>query len=133
MPVIQLEAQLSSTQLLQAVEQMPSEELAGFLERVLALHAQRSAAHLDLTESELLLQINRSLPPALRERYEALVAKRCAEILNAEEYAELLHLTEQIERLDANRLAALAELARLRQTSLTDLMQALGIQPPDYA
>ncbi len=133
MPVIQLEAQLSSAQLLQAVELMPSEELDEFVERILALHAQRSATHLEHTESELLLQINRGILPELRERYEALSAKRQAETLNSEEYAELLQLTGQIEQLDAVRLTALAELARLRQTSLAELMQTLGIQPPDYA
>jgi hypothetical protein len=133
MPVIQLEAQLSSAQLLQAVELMPSEELDEFVERILLLHAQRSATHLKHTESELLLQINRGIPPELRERYEALSAKRQAETLNSEEYAELLRLTGQIEQLDAVRLTALAELARLRQTSLAELMQTLGIQPPDYA
>ena len=69
MPVIQLEAQLSSAQLLQAVELMPSEELDEFVERILLLHAQRSATHLKHPESELLLQINRGIPPELRERY----------------------------------------------------------------
>ena len=133
MPVIPLEAQLSSAQLLQAVELMPSEELDEFVERILLLHAQRSATHLKHTESELLLQINRGIPPELRERYEVLSAKRQAETLNSEEYAELLRLTGQIEQLDAMRLTALAELARLRQTSLAELMQTLGIQPPDYA
>ena len=133
MPVIPLEAQLSSAQLLQAVELMPSEELDEFVERILLLHAQRSATHLKHPESELLLQINRGIPPELRERYEALSAKRQAETLNSEEYAELLRLTGQIEQLDAVRLTALAELARLRQTSLAELMQTLGIQPPDYA
>lgn len=133
MPVIQLEAQLSSAQLLQAVELMPSEELDEFVERILLLHAQRSATHLKHTESELLLQINRGIPPELRERYEALSAKRQAETLNSEEYAELLRLTGKIEQLDAVRLTALAELARLRQISLAELMQTLGIQPPDYA
>ena len=133
MPVIQLEAQLSSAQLLQAVELMPSEELDEFVERILLLHAQRSATHLKHTESELLLQINRGIPPELRERYEALSAKRQAETLNSEEYAELLRLTGQVEQLDAMRLTALAELARLRRTSLAELMQTLGIQPPDYA
>ena len=112
---------------------MPSEELDEFVERILLLHAQRSATHLKHTESELLLQINRGIPPELRERYEALSAKRQAETLNSEEYAELLRLTGQIEQLDAVRLTALAELARLRQTSLAELMQTLGIQPPDYA
>ena len=48
------------------------------------------------------------------------------------EHEELLRLTNQVEGLEADRLAHLAELARLRRTSLTALMEELGIQPaPD--
>lgn len=60
------------------------------------------------------------------------MAKRQAEILTPEEHSELLHLTEQIEKLQAQRMEYLAELARLRGTSLTALMKNLGIQMPTY-
>jgi hypothetical protein len=45
---------------------------------------------------------------------------------------ELIRLTEQIEHDDAQRLAALVELARLRGTTVPLLMDTLGIQPPSY-
>ncbi len=38
-------------------------------------------------------------------------------------------LLDEIERLHAERLAALAGLARLRQTTLPHLMRDLGIDP----
>jgi hypothetical protein len=132
MPVIQLEAQISSAQLLQAIEQMPPEELTGFVERVLMLRAERSATYFNRTESDLLMKINRSIQFDLQERYQTLIDKRRSETLTSEEHTELLQLTEEMERLNTERLTALAELARLRQTSLANLMKNLGIQPPDY-
>lgn len=83
-------------------------------------------------ETKLLTQINEPIPSRLQHQYDALIAKRLAETLTDAEYAELLWLTNQVEQLETNRVAALAALARLRQTSLAELMQSLGIQPPEY-
>jgi hypothetical protein len=46
------------------------------------------------------------------------------------EQAELIQITDRIEQLDAERIEYLGELALLRQRSLTEIMQDLGIQPP---
>lgn len=81
-------------------------------------------------EAELLLKINRSAPPSLQARYDDLIAKRIDETLTSDEYRELLQLTDQMEGLDVERLHALVELAKLRKTSLDDLMNALEIAPP---
>jgi hypothetical protein len=78
-------------------------------------------------DGELLLLINRPIPAELQQRYDLLLAKRQTETLLPNEYDDLLRLTEQIETLEAQRVAALAELARLRGTSLRALMTRLGI------
>jgi hypothetical protein len=62
-----------------------------------------------------------------------LIAKRRAEILTPEEQRELLELTAQVEAREAKRIEDMAELARLRRTTLTSLMKELGIHPPSYA
>lgn len=80
----------------------------------------------------MLSKINQGLPEATWQRYYQLIAKRQDETLNAEEHRELLHLTEQVERLDAQRLEYLVELARLRQTTLPALMESLDLQSPNY-
>ena len=49
------------------------------------------------------------------------------------EYGELLQLTDQVEKLEAERVVALADLARLRQVSLSELLAQLGIQASPYA
>lgn len=133
MPTIQIEAQLSQEQLLEAVEQMSESEFEAFLSKLFALRAQHDASRLSPAESELLLKINQGVPADLQRRFDELISKRQASSLTQEEYEELLRLTDQVEKLDAERAERLAELARLRQTSLTDLMQQLGIRPPDYA
>jgi hypothetical protein len=77
------------------------------------------------SETELLTKINRTLPKRVRERYEELVGKRRAETLTEKEHAELLRLTAEVEKLQASRLEALAELARLRNTSLSRVKEEL--------
>ena len=76
---------------------------------------------------ELLQKINQGVPPDLQKRYNELIAKRQAETLTTVEYEELLHLTQETERLEVRRMEHLGELARLRGISLTALMENLGV------
>jgi len=97
-------------------------------------HTQKLDARcLSETESRLLQQINEGPSPDLWQRYNKLIAKRQAETLTPDEQAVLIALSDQIEEFNAHRLESLAELARLRQTSVLDLMQQLGIKAPSYA
>ena len=132
MPVVQLEAQLSMEQLFNAVQQMPQNELEKFVARVLALRARYYAPVLSEAESELLMKINQGVPADLQHRYDELISKRRAATLTPDEYDELLLLTDRVEQVDVERLECLIELARLRNTSLTALMQKLGINPPAH-
>ena len=80
-------------------------------------------------EAELLRNINRGMPDELQNRYRELIAGRRAETLTESEHAELLHLTNQVEKHDTERLKYLTELARIRKISLTKLLDELGIEP----
>ena len=93
--------------------------------------AQATAASpaLPAAEARLLQQINQGLPPADWQRYNLLISKRRGEILTADEQSELVALSDRIEELNATRVQALADLARLRQIGLPDLMRQLGITP----
>jgi hypothetical protein len=53
-----------------------------------------------------------------RARAPALIEKRGDETITAEEWRELAALTDRLELLHADRLAALAELAKLRSVTL---------------
>src|SRR5690606_30654763 len=81
-------------------------------------------------ESQLLEEINRGLSATDWARYHALIAKRQAETIGDEELAELSKLADRIEELNAARLERLAELARLRNKPLPQLMDELGITAP---
>lgn len=133
MPTVRIEAQLSTDELLKAASQLSSPELDQFASQIIALRAQRQAPCMPQDEAEILIEINRGIPWEIQKPYDALVAKRRQESLTPDEYETLLQLTEQIEQLEVRRMEHLAELARLRQMSLTDLMTSLDIQPPANA
>lgn len=133
MSTIRVEAHVSTEQLLRAVEQIPAQDLDAFVAQVVMLRAQRVAPHFPPDETALLVQINRTLPSAMQQRFDLLVSKRQAETLSQAEQQELSNLTSQIEQSDADRLAALVQLAQLRRTSLQHVMQLLGVQAPTYA
>ncbi len=61
-----------------------------------------------------------------------LEAKRQQDTLTETERQELITLNDIAEQKNVERMAALAKLAQLRQISLPDLMEQLGIKPPSY-
>jgi hypothetical protein len=128
MTTVQIE--LPFDELLKAVEQLSLPDLERLTQQVVKLRAQRRTRVLPHSEAELLIKINASIPPNLQTRCDALIAKRQAETLTPDEHQELIHLTDQIGELNVRRLEYLTELARLRQTSLTALMEDLEIQTP---
>ena len=130
MPSPNLQAQEPENNLLDAVEQLSSVELEAFVQQVLALRAKRLAPSLSSRETELLLAINQTLPEADQSQYAVLVEKRQDETLTEEEQEELVELSDRIELLHAERMAALVTLSQLRQTSLVKLMEEFGI--PDH-
>ncbi|EAW43404.1 STAS/SEC14 domain-containing protein [Nodularia spumigena CS-584] len=129
---MKVELQLSSDDLLKAVEQLSQADLKQFISQVIALQAQRTAPSLMQQESELLLKINQVISVEIQNYYNDLIAKRDTETLTDEEHRELLSLTEQIEKQQAQRIEYLVELANLRGISLNALMESLGIQMQVY-
>lgn len=128
-----MEAQMPADELLEVVGRLSQPELEQFVFQVIALRAKRHAPSLPRVEADLLLKINEGLPSDIQQRYADLMAKRQAETLTPDEYAELLTLTQQAEQLQVRRVEYLAELARGRGISLTALMENLGIRPASYA
>lgn len=129
MPTIQIEADLSSDQLLSAARQLPRQQFDWFVGQVLRLRAERIAPVLPAAESDLLQKINRGLPQAMQERLNELIQKRRAETINSKELRELKKLTDKIEKLDAERLELLTKLAALRNVPLRKLIKQLGLEP----
>ena len=84
---------------------------------------------LSRNEGDILAQINQGIPVEIWARYDQLLQKRDMDSLSSDEHAELLVLSDTIEEKNAARIGHIAELARLRGTTLPDLMRELGIEP----
>ena len=120
--------QVSGPDLLRAVQQLGPEELDVFLQQALSLRNQPKTATLSAEESRLIKQINRGLPEEVRSRYAQLLHKRKKRALTGNERTELLKLTREVESRDAERAAALLELAKLRRVPIRMLMKQMGIK-----
>jgi hypothetical protein len=123
---------MSITELLQAANQLNEPDLDQLVDQVLMLRAKRKANILSKAETELLLQINQGVPADLHQQYQALREKCNEGTLSNEEYELLLALSDRIEILAAERAGSLVKLAELRQITLTQLMNDLGIKAPNY-
>ena len=93
---------------------------------------RRPAPHLSPDEAQLLSNINLGLSPTEWERYHALVARRKAETLTPGEQTELIALSDRLEEANAQRIGYLAELARVRHTTLDAVMSELGLMPAPH-
>ena len=118
---------MSADQLLKEASQLSLPELDQLVSNVIRLRANRVAPGLPFREAELLQQINRSIPAELRQRLGELYEKRDSEQLNEREHDELKRLVLQVEQIEAERIGYLTELAALRGTTLTALMEQLGL------
>jgi hypothetical protein len=89
------------------------------------------------TEADLLKQINIGFSAETRAQYHTLIAKRHAETLSPKEHADLIQLSDRLEKLNVNRIQELIQFATLRNQPLSNLIQTLGISPNpevlDYA
>jgi hypothetical protein len=101
------------------------------VDQIIAIRAERVAPHLTADESALLARINRGLPAEDTVRMRTITEKRDYEAISTEVWQELAVLTDQLEMLHADRLTALAELAKLRCVTLYEIMSQLGAQFPD--
>ena len=129
MTVLQLETQVSSEQLLRALESMPLSELRRFAAQVDAMLKNRQAPRISQVESELLIEINRGLAPDMRSRLDELLADQETDSLTDSEYDELLYLTNQLEIYDARRIQLIGELARLRSRSVDAIITEFQLSP----
>lgn len=116
MPKVQVTShiEIDFDEVLKGIARLETSELEQFVEKVMALRAQRRAVSMPKDEANLLQQVNRGVPPEVRRRYEELNTKFHAETLTNDEHQELLQVIDQIELADAERMRALIALAHLR-------------------
>ena len=101
-------------------------------ERLHRKRAEQSVPHFSKAETDLMQKINEGLPVETWRQYHALIVKRDAGTLTAEEQKVLVGMVDQVEIAHARRLGYLLQLATLRGTTLSAIMDALGIVKPTY-
>ena len=101
-------------------------------ERLSRPSVDQNMPRLSKAEADLMQRINEGLPMETWRQYHALIAKRDAGTLTADEQQILVGLVDQVEIAHARRLGYLLELAHLRGTTLDAVMNALGIVKPTY-
>lgn len=129
---LQSNIQIELRDIIKSVAQLETSELEQFVNQLNNLLAIRKAPNLPVKEAELLLKINQWLPPELKQKYDELTAKRRDFMLSKVEHEQLLELVEIVEMQHVERMKNLIELAKLRQISLDELMETLGIMPTVY-
>jgi len=114
---------------LQRVEKWETPDVEILLREVAGVLTRRKMHTLPLRESELLLQINQpAFSPEVGRRYKTLYGKLQSETIAESEHSDLLTLIQQQEAHNVKRLKNLIELAQIRNITLDNLMEQLGIE-----
>lgn len=131
MVTVELATKVTVDDLLTAVAQLPTPELVSFVRKVLSLQSQRGVPLLAADEEQALLQViqNKRLPLNAQQRLDALRTKSRTGPLSDAEQAELLTFVQMTEQQDLNRVQALVDLAKCRNTTLPNLLNELGLTP----
>ena len=120
----------SVTTLFQEVERLDNRSLDTFIDNILSLRLQRKTSDKQKEEVDLLQKINKSLSIKEIDRFNALLEKQYEDDITEQEYAELLVLVNKIEKLNVKRLKYLISLAQLRNVTVREVMNQLGLSNP---
>ena len=114
--------------------EMPLKELEHFINALNALAIRRRATDSGKRDKILLRKINQTvLSEQDMARYAYLQEKIEVENISDTEYQELLTLVDKEEKIRNKRFEYLLELAQLRNISLSELMNNLGLNILYYA
>jgi len=133
MPTDVANAKITPAQVLADMARLSARQLETVIERAAVLRLQKRKWVMPARESDLLRVINRGLSAAKSAKLDELQQKLRAETITRREQAQLLRLADELERLGAERLKALIELAAIRKTTVAHLMEAMSLTESAYA
>jgi hypothetical protein len=119
---------VNTEDLLESVRSLPNDALQEFAVEVLRLNASRRSLSLSISETDALKEIHRPLPADTLARYRELLGRRDAGTLSDDEHGELCALSDWLEQLNAERLGRVADLARSRGATLSEMMKQLDLE-----
>ena len=125
---------IDSQSLLRDADKMPVPELERFLKDINALLRRKKTQDKTLRERQLLYKINNTvLDTEKTEHYQVLIEKLELGTMTNAEHSEFEILATQEEKLRNQRVKYMIELAQLRATSLSKIMEDLGLMPLVHA
>lgn len=137
MQSLQVQIQITTEQLFEAIKQLPIKEQFKLRNRLNQLPGQKKSAEhnghrrktRDEIEADLLarIRLNSTLPDAAHRRYRSLRRKIENNTINEEELMELQFLNSRYESMTVERLAAVMELAELRGTDVETTWENVGL------
>jgi hypothetical protein len=116
--------------LLEAAIALDPDRFEQFVAGVLRVRAERVAGTVRAGEAALLSRINTGPSADEWGEYSRLRDRHQHGVLSPAEHAELIRLTDVVEQYQADRAAALVELAAVRGQPLDQVIQALGLPRP---
>ena len=122
--------QLDLNAVMEGIAKLDLKDLESFASKVNYLIARKKASEMPERMVFLLEKINTGLPDEIQEKYLTLIEKSANETLSETEHMQLLQLIPKVEAKQVERLKYLIELAHLKNISVDQLMEQLGITPP---
>jgi hypothetical protein len=113
--------------LYQEADRLDNQSLDAFIAQIMSMRLRREVSDSQKKEADLLKKINQSLSIPEINQFRFLNNKRVETGVSEQEQVELVRLLEKIEKLNVNRIKYLTHLARLRNISVRELMNQLGI------
>lgn len=131
MATIPVKTKNSINELVQRAEQLDLVAFKKFFDELILIRGKKLTQNnvFPKKEADLILTIHSIIPLDLLKRSKDLRAKKDTTGLTADEREELLSLVDEIEHLNVKRIKYLVELAKIRKTSLSEVMKQLNIFP----
>jgi ABC-type phosphate transport system auxiliary subunit len=133
MPTDVAKSKVTPMEIIDDLARLTARQLETVIEHASALRLQKRQAVMSERESEILRAINRGLSAEKSARLQRLQEKLRHETIQPREHKQLLRLSDELEKLAAQRLKGLIELALLRKTSVPKLMSEMGLTAAAYA
>lgn len=110
-----------------SLARLSTRDLNALLDGITAIRSQRLEPELTPTETALLERIDQAISRQEMDEYEQLRKKLETRTLSAAEHTRLIALSDRIEMLQADRIEAVAEMARSRDAAFRDLWLQMGL------
>lgn len=132
MKTIQTDAgKIKIEDILNGIAQLKVTDLEGFAKKVMTILEKKKTPDFKQKENELIHKIKNGGPSKeFQKRYNSLLAKSVKGIMTDEENEEFLTLIPTSEKWSVDRLQLIIELAKLKNTSIQEVMNQLEITTP---